>query len=106
VAVPSTVQRYIKTYIPILLSYDQNKNYQMQVFIDGEETNNLYITAGVLNNDFSVEFSTVGIKKLQFKIEELGIDVSFSLVVEKYTDDLPVIRLDHGDLKLNLAASG
>lgn len=105
VQIPEKIEQYTEINVKYLLSYIENNNYTVKIFIDDKEDNILNINSNILQ-EYSLLFEKTGTYKLTFIIESLGIEYSTNLVVQRYTGVLPVINTNREDLDLYLNPRG
>jgi hypothetical protein len=95
------------TYLRILSS--ENRNYTVRVFINGVEQKRLTMAANApnLNTDYKLLFKKEGTYSLSFDLEELpSLKQEFTILVNKYDGDIPIINADSSALLLYLNPEG
>ena len=107
VMIPTTLEQY--TNIPLtylLASKEENKNYTMNILIDGENKSSLNIVTNKLDS-YNLFFEEKGTYALNVSIAEIGgLEKTFQLDVLEYTGNLPVIDSNDQTLMLYMNPKG
>ena len=103
---PSKTEQYTDIVVDYMLAYgSETKEYLMDILVNEELLTTQSVTTGTIES-YTFSFDRAATYKINFQIEELNIDQTFNLVINKYSGTLPVINADRDDLQLYLTAKG
>lgn len=105
-SLPDEIEQY--TNIPLnyyLASLEDNKNYTLDIAVDGNSMASLEITTNTLAT-YPLYFETKGNYNLTLTVVELGLSRSTVISVTEYIGELPIIDPNNQSLMLYLTPKG
>ena len=103
---PDKREQYTDIVIQYMLSYgNEVKSYDLSIYANEELLTTQSVSTGRIEN-YTLSFDKAETYKINFIIENLGVNEELSLTITEYTGILPVINIGRDDLKVYLTAKG